>query len=39
MIRAGADRAEIEGHFRLGARRAVIEPLLPPRDWRATTTS
>jgi len=28
MIRAGADRAEIEGHFRLGARRAVIEPLL-----------
>ncbi len=28
MIRAGADRAEIEGHFRLGARRAAIEPLL-----------
>ena len=28
MIRSGADRAEIEGHFRLGARRAVIEPLL-----------
>ena len=28
MIRAGADRAEIEGHFRLGARRTAIEPLL-----------
>ncbi|GAB4563460.1 MAG: DNA repair protein RecN [Anaerolineae bacterium] len=28
VIRAGADRAEIEGHFRMGARTSVITPIL-----------
>ncbi|HEY64674.1 MAG TPA: DNA repair protein RecN [Caldilineae bacterium] len=28
LIRAGADRAEIEGHFRLGSRARVIQPIL-----------
>ncbi|MCS7220567.1 MAG: DNA repair protein RecN [Anaerolineae bacterium] len=28
VIRAGAELAEVEGHFRLGARAAVINPLL-----------
>lgn len=28
VIRAGADRAEIEGHFRMGARTSVIAPIL-----------